>query len=46
MIVTEPGLLQRLAAALFAAERVPQADSARVAETLVASDLWGTRATG
>jgi LDH2 family malate/lactate/ureidoglycolate dehydrogenase len=41
MTLTDPGLLQRLVAALFAAEGVPAADSALVAETLVAAELWG-----
>lgn len=38
---TDPALLHRLTAALFAAEGVPEADSAWIAETLVAADLWG-----
>ena len=41
MTTTGPGLLQRLVTALYVAEGVPEADSAWVAETLVASDLWG-----
>ncbi|MCS6931588.1 MAG: Ldh family oxidoreductase [Acetobacteraceae bacterium] len=41
MRLTDPALLHRLTAALFAAEGVPEADSAWIAETLVAADLWG-----
>lgn len=41
MTTTGPDLLQRLVTELYVAEGVPEADSAWVAETLVASDLWG-----
>jgi LDH2 family malate/lactate/ureidoglycolate dehydrogenase len=41
MTTTDPVLLQRLVTDLYVAEGVPEADSAWVAETLVASDLWG-----
>lgn len=41
MTTTDPALLQRLVTELYVAEGVPEADSAWVAETLVASDLWG-----
>ena len=41
MTTTDPDLLHRLVAALFAAEGVAPSESGLVAETLVSADLWG-----
>jgi LDH2 family malate/lactate/ureidoglycolate dehydrogenase len=41
MRLTDAETLRRLAAALFTADGVPDADSDWIAETLVAADLWG-----
>jgi len=46
MARADPALLQRLVTELSVAEGVPEPESARVAETLVASGLWGHRSHG